>query len=642
MRSAFSASPRRLPAGFAGSRNLYIENLEDRRLLATLTLTANEQLLVELINRARQDPLAEVARTDGIADLNEGLSSGSINSDAKQPLALHQALINASGEHSDDMLNRDFFNHVNPNGDSPSDRAQAAGYPGGAGENIAWGGSTGTIDEIDHVYQRHEALFLSPGHRLNIMNDDYQELGVGVRYGIFTSSRDWNASMVTEMFSYRFDNPYLTGVVYTDTVKEDDFYTVGEGVGNIVVTAVDDNTGVTFVETTGVSGGYSLQLPAGTYTVTATGDGIDGEFRATEVIIGQENVKLDVITTDVVAPIEINGASLVGLADGQLYRADSTGDDFVISTWDAWPDQEGWEDVQLADLDGDGAHEIVGRRSNGEWWVTRAAGDGSYVTEQWGIWSSAIGWVDVQVADINGDKLDDIVGRTTTGRWWAAISNGDNFTNEYWGLWSRSQVWQDVLVGDFNGDGRDDIAGRVNDGSWWIASSTGDAFENEKWGRWSTRVTWTNVNVGDFDNDGRDDLLGRANSSWWMARSNGTAFTNEKWGVWTTNIDWQDISVGDFDNDGRDDIIGRDGGAWWVGRSDGQAFQSSRWSQWSNAVTWSGVRIADFNNDGRDDIVAQTNNRLWVGTSTGDGFDTTAWGIWPNEAFDAYFADLVS
>ena len=52
--------------------------------------TAQEQLVLELINRARLDPAAEAARF-GIA-LNEGLPAGTISTAAKQPLAMDDAL----------------------------------------------------------------------------------------------------------------------------------------------------------------------------------------------------------------------------------------------------------------------------------------------------------------------------------------------------------------------------------------------------------------------------------------------------------------------------------------------------------------------------------------------------------------------
>ena len=56
--------------------------------------TDYEQLLLELVNEARADPLAEAARL-GI-DLNEGLAAGRIGAEPKPPLAFHPQLIEAA------------------------------------------------------------------------------------------------------------------------------------------------------------------------------------------------------------------------------------------------------------------------------------------------------------------------------------------------------------------------------------------------------------------------------------------------------------------------------------------------------------------------------------------------------------------
>ena len=64
------------------------------------------------------------------------------------------------------------------------------------------------------------------------------------------------------------------------------------------------------------------------------------------------------------------------------------------------------------------------------------------------------------MADVDGDGSDDIVGRTN-GEWWVARSNGTSVRNESWGRWSNSITWQDVQIADFNGNGKDDIVGRA-------------------------------------------------------------------------------------------------------------------------------------------------------------------------------------
>ncbi|MGI9471611.1 MAG: CAP domain-containing protein, partial [Rubripirellula sp.] len=115
--------------------------MESRRLLTAVIMTPHEQLLLELVNRARSNPSAEAALY-GI-NLNEGLTAGTITTTPKQPLAPNQILMDASAAHSADMIANDYFNHTNLNGESPSDRVLAAGYPVGAAENISYGGSTG-------------------------------------------------------------------------------------------------------------------------------------------------------------------------------------------------------------------------------------------------------------------------------------------------------------------------------------------------------------------------------------------------------------------------------------------------------------------------------------------------------------------
>ncbi|MHC4662171.1 MAG: CAP domain-containing protein [Planctomycetota bacterium] len=86
--------------------------------------------------------------------------------------------------HSNDMCERDFFDHVNPEGESPSDRARYghAGrftfdsvtpdpYSWGVGENIAWG--------YDSPASVMNGWMNSPGHRANILDSSYSHLGVG-------------------------------------------------------------------------------------------------------------------------------------------------------------------------------------------------------------------------------------------------------------------------------------------------------------------------------------------------------------------------------------------------------------------------------------------------------------------------------
>lgn len=271
-----------------------VDSLEPRLLLTVVNMTDQEQLMLELINRARANPTAEASRFG--LDLNQGLAAGTITSQAKQPLAPHQALVSAARIHSDDMLDRDYFSHTTlgtTNG--APERALAAGYPVDAvGENIAWGGTTGTLNQNSAVYERHESLFRSPGHRENMLNPPYEEVGIGIKYGQYLDSgTNYNAAMVTEDFGIRGLSPYITGVVYTDA-NANSFYDIGESMRAGTVTATNITTGVTYSETIGSSGAYGIVVPAGNYNVTAQYLVNGVTQRSTrQVTVGTDNVKVD-------------------------------------------------------------------------------------------------------------------------------------------------------------------------------------------------------------------------------------------------------------------------------------------------------------------------------------------------------------
>jgi uncharacterized protein YkwD len=261
-------------------------------------MSDQEQVMIELINRARANPSAEATRF-GIS-LNQNLAAGTITSTPKQPLAPNQLLVNAAVGHSVDMINRDFFAHNNPDGKTPGNRATAAGYIWNRiAENISWGGYFGTPNATTQVLQSHELLFKSAGHRVNILFDSVEEIGVGIRDGAFTPSGG-NATLVTQNFGQRNLAAIITGVVYTDS-NDSNFYDIGEAVRAGTVTATRQSDNAVYSETIGTSGGYGIVVPAGVYTVTAryTQSGQQREM-STTVTVQSANLKVDFDTQDAV------------------------------------------------------------------------------------------------------------------------------------------------------------------------------------------------------------------------------------------------------------------------------------------------------------------------------------------------------
>ncbi|MEU3726809.1 CAP domain-containing protein, partial [Streptomyces sp. NPDC031705] len=92
------------------------------------------------------------------------------------PLKEDAQLRDAAQGHSDDMARRDFFSHTNPDGADPGARTTAAGYRWSTyGENIAKGQQTAQ-DVMD-------SWMKSPGHRANILNCSFKDIGVGIHSG---------------------------------------------------------------------------------------------------------------------------------------------------------------------------------------------------------------------------------------------------------------------------------------------------------------------------------------------------------------------------------------------------------------------------------------------------------------------------
>jgi len=96
--------------------------------------------------------------------------------------------LNASAEEKvKDMFENQYFSHFSPSGVGVEDLVKSAGYEFIAiGENLALGNF-----ENDEVLV--QGWMDSPGHRENILNDRYQEIGVAVLKGLFEGKSTWLA-----------------------------------------------------------------------------------------------------------------------------------------------------------------------------------------------------------------------------------------------------------------------------------------------------------------------------------------------------------------------------------------------------------------------------------------------------------------
>ncbi|MGH3863594.1 CAP domain-containing protein [Actinokineospora sp.] len=110
------------------------------------------------------------AETDVLALVNRQRSAAGC-----APVRWNDKLGVSSRKHSADMAARDYFDHTSLDGRSPFDRMKAEGYARAGGENIAAGQAT--AEAVMKSWMN------SPGHKANILNCEFKDLGIGMAKG---------------------------------------------------------------------------------------------------------------------------------------------------------------------------------------------------------------------------------------------------------------------------------------------------------------------------------------------------------------------------------------------------------------------------------------------------------------------------
>jgi len=252
--------------------------------------TPEETLILEYMNRFRANPVAEM---EIIAP--PGKSGGSVDwkmfrDEMKQlkpmpPMVINLDLLDAARKHSYYMVFNGLGHDETPGkpgfyGAGPGDRIKASGFKGGgwaenafAGSSGAWGSHEGFIvDSGDGPGGMQPAR----GHRKNMMSA-FREIGAG---GV----PNGRGLSVTHDFGSR-DVRMAGGVVYVDA-NGNNFYDVGEGVGQVTIASSDGGAVATWK-----SGAYELDLKGQRDLVLTAYWG--GEKFTKAFPAGKDNVKFD-------------------------------------------------------------------------------------------------------------------------------------------------------------------------------------------------------------------------------------------------------------------------------------------------------------------------------------------------------------
>lgn len=180
-----------LAAGVFGAQP-YLENLYLLSRAKVQDLASGGALLEEAARknisappplRAEKESPRAFLTQKGVIDL----TNAERQSDGQKPLEEDAELDAAAEKKAQDILAKQYFDHVNPDGHGPDYFVGSAGYEYiTIGENLALGNFADDRALVD-------AWMASPGHRENILRSQFQEIGVAVVKGIFDGRSTWVA-----------------------------------------------------------------------------------------------------------------------------------------------------------------------------------------------------------------------------------------------------------------------------------------------------------------------------------------------------------------------------------------------------------------------------------------------------------------
>ena len=260
-------------------RNTYLTTCD----FATSAISDQELEILELINQARENPLA-VASSLGmdpdqilrdLPELRDVLIEG------LPPLIFNIDLYEAAGAHARDMLANNYYSHTSLDGYTYDDRIRAHGYlPITTGESIRLSVTLDSLGPAEGARIHFERIFkreLSPNcSERNILNPEFKEAGISLLFACPEIQEEYSDA---EMEYYRLllvidfgasitrQMPYLKGRVYRDRGNENGLSSFGDGLPGIFLTI--EGPGTDLYTFTNRAGGFAVPLEPGSYRIIA-------------------------------------------------------------------------------------------------------------------------------------------------------------------------------------------------------------------------------------------------------------------------------------------------------------------------------------------------------------------------------------
>jgi hypothetical protein len=330
----------------------------------------------------------------------------------------------------------------------------------------------------------------------------------------------------------------------------------------------------------------------------------------------------------------------------------------VPDQFPAWGESGGWADpsqyttIQLADIDGDGRAEMIGRIHGGlvtsrfdadtGTWITingtPGFGDGSGFSDP-----SLYGTM--QLADIDGQPGAELLARSNEGFYtlgWDKASSTWQTLHLQPGLldssiWAKPSGYSTIQFADIDGQpGAELVARQPGAGGgmreWkWVGgqwSALGEEATNSDANGWDAPEHYATLRFADIDGEPGAEMVGRGTEG--LETRTWNRATN-KWvplnfspltHVWGTPDKYLTIQLGDIDGNGRAELVGRGGGgiesfSWdidskqWT-RLGGEDLGLTDAAGWQDASHYSTIRLANVTGDRGAELLYRTASGLNV------------------------------
>ncbi|GJL69048.1 MAG: hypothetical protein NPIRA06_16830 [Nitrospirales bacterium] len=223
----------------------------------------------------------------------------------------------------------------------------------------------------------------------------------------------------------------------------------------------------------------------------------------------------------------------------------ATGESKAAFTLPMWSDTLDWDDpscystIQMADLDGDGQAELLGRCTSGieAYWFDTTTGvwsplpDGPFWANSNG-WDAPSSYLTIQTGDLDGDGKAELLARGAEGviaysysggtaGTWSRLPDGPFWANS--NGWDAPSSYLTIQTGDLDGDGKAELLARGAEGviaysysapagqptqATWRELPHGPGWSNTE--GWNKAKYYLTIQTGDLDGDGKAELLGRS------------------------------------------------------------------------------------------------------------------------------------